>query len=72
MRWRSVLVQTAARCWASASDDRTVRLWDPATGTTIVTLLRRTSPKEVATHGTQLAAADLEGMTVVEVVDSAG
>jgi WD40 repeat protein len=57
---------------ASASNDWTVRLWDPDTGATIVTLLRRTSPTAVATHGTQLAIADSEGITVVEVVGSAG
>jgi WD40 repeat protein len=53
---------------ASAGGDRTVRLWDPTTGGTIVTLLRRTNPTAIATQGTQLAIADREGMTVVQVM----
>jgi hypothetical protein len=56
---------------ASAGDDGTVRLWDPTNGAAIVTLLRRTDPTAVATHGTQLAVADSEGVTVVEVIDGA-
>jgi len=57
---------------ASASYDDTVQLWDPATGAPVVTLLRRTTPAAVATQNTQLAIADAEGITVVEVMDSAG
>jgi WD40 repeat protein len=57
---------------ASASDDGTVQLWDPATGTLVVTLLRRTTPAAVATHNTQLAIADAEGITVIEVMETAG
>jgi hypothetical protein len=49
-----------------------VRLWDPATCAAIVTLLRRTPPAAVAAQGTQLAIADQEGVTVIELVDSAG
>jgi hypothetical protein len=56
---------------ASAGGDRTVRLWDPTTGVTMVTLLRRTEPSAIAIQGTQLAIADREGMTVVQVMNGA-
>ena len=57
---------------ASASVDRTVRLWDPATGIPVGILLRRSAAAAVATHNIQLAIADAEGVTVVEVMDTAG
>jgi hypothetical protein len=56
---------------ATASDDRTVQLWDPTTGTPVLTLLRRTTPTAVAAQGTQLAIADSEGVAIVEVMDGA-
>jgi WD40 repeat protein len=57
---------------ASASWDRTVRLWDPTTGTPVLKLLRRTPPDAVATQKRQLAIGDGEGVTVIEVMDRAG
>jgi hypothetical protein len=56
---------------ASAGSDA-VRLWDPATGTPVLKLLRRTAPDAVATQKRQLAIGDGEGVTVIEVMDSAG
>jgi WD40 repeat protein len=56
---------------ASAGNDATVRLWDPASGAAMVTLPRRTDPAAVATQGAQLAVADREGVTVVEIMDGA-
>jgi hypothetical protein len=53
-------------------DDGTVRLWDPTTGDLVFELLRRTPPEAVATHNSQLAIADPEGVTVIEVMDGAG
>jgi WD domain, G-beta repeat len=49
-----------------------VRLWNPTTGDPVVTLVRRTTPAAIATHNTQLAIGDAEGLTVVEVMDPAG
>jgi hypothetical protein len=57
---------------ASASRDQTVQLWDPATGTPVGTLVRRTSPRAVSMQNTQLAIADEESVTVVEVMGNAG
>jgi WD40 repeat protein len=57
---------------ASAGFDSTVRLWDPTTGAPVLTLLRRTTPAAVATKNTQLAIADAEGVTVIEVMDGLG
>jgi WD40 repeat protein len=54
---------------ASASNDGTVQLWDPTPGTPVGTLLRRTIPTAIATFNTQLAIADTEGITIVEVMD---
>ena len=57
---------------ASASKDNTVRLWDPGHRHPVVTLLRRTTPAAVATQTTHLAIADAEGITVIEVMETAG
>jgi hypothetical protein len=57
---------------ASARDDHTVRLWDPTTGTPVLQLRRRTPTAAVATQKSQLAIADPEGVTIIEVMDSAG
>ena len=52
--------------------DQTVRLWNPASGAPVVTVLRRTIPVTVAMHNTQLAVADGEVVTLFEVMDGAG
>jgi WD40 repeat protein len=54
---------------ASVSEDATMRLWDSATGAFIGTLRRRMRPEAIATQNTQLAIADREGITVVEITD---
>jgi WD40 repeat protein len=57
---------------ASGGNDQTVQLWDPATGAPVGTLVRRTSPRAVSMQNTQLAIADEESVTVVEVMGNAG
>ena len=56
----------------SASDDHTVRLWDPTTSTPVLKLLRRTPTTAIAIQKRLLAIADAEGVTVIEVMDRAG
>ncbi|MPZ79681.1 MAG: hypothetical protein GEV28_04485 [Actinophytocola sp.] len=50
-----------------AAATKTVRLWDPATGARVATLLRRTEPRALAMQGAQLAICDYDGVTVVEI-----
>jgi WD40 repeat protein len=52
---------------ASGSDDKTVRLWEPATGFCIATIHRRSGVHSVAMAGVLLAIGDHEGVSVIEL-----
>ena len=52
---------------ASGSDDRTVRLWDPAAETCIATLQRRSRVRSVEVAGLTLTIGDEEGIYVIEL-----
>ena len=52
---------------ASGSGDKTVRLWEPATGFWIVTLHRRSGVHSVAMAGVALAIGDDEGVSLIEL-----
>ena len=51
---------------ASGGWDKTVRLWDLATGVCAITLRRRTSVRSIAVAGRVLAIGDVEGCSVIE------
>jgi WD40 repeat protein len=50
----------------SASNDRTVRLWDLTKGICITTVRRRSSVRSIALHGPLLAIGDDEAVSVIE------
>lgn len=52
---------------ASASKDKTVRLWDPITATCLATVLRRCEIHSVAWADPVLAIGDAEGVSVIEL-----
>jgi WD40 repeat protein len=52
---------------ATASEDRTVRLWDLNTGAPVATLHRRPPAQCVALAGDALAIGDDEGIALVEI-----
>jgi WD40 repeat protein len=52
---------------ASGSQDKTVRLWEPATGFCITTIRRRCGVHSVAMTNAVLAIGDHEGVSVLEL-----
>lgn len=52
---------------ASASEDHTVRVWDPLTGHCIAILRRRNIPRCLAARGPLLAIGDDDGLVVIEL-----